>query len=64
MQNPLREVWVRLWSSLRRRRSRMVAGEVKNDRPTIDRDAARAQFWADLRAGQREAEAYSARRRS
>jgi hypothetical protein len=42
----------------------MVTDEGENNQPTTNRDAARAQFWAELRAGQREAEAYSARRRS
>jgi len=64
MENPLRAAVTRWWSSLRRWRSRMASDEGMNNQTTTDRDAARARFWAELRAGQREAEAYSARRRS
>jgi hypothetical protein len=64
MHIPLRETLEHLWASLWRSRGRGVADERNDDQRGRDRNAARSRFWTELREGQREAEARSARLRS
>ena len=61
MQNRLREALQHLWTSLWRRRG-PIAVETEHGEGG-GRSEARARFWAEFRAGQREAEARSSRPR-
>ena len=64
MRNRRREIFARLRASLRRSGGRVVAEERNADHGSGDWNAARRRFWSDLREGQREAEARSARSRT
>jgi len=63
VHNRLRKTLEHLWASLWRSRGRAVAEERKGDQGIADWNAARSRFWTDLREGQREADARSARLR-
>jgi len=61
MQNRLREALRHLWTSLWKRRGPIAVKTEREDGG--GRPEARARFWAEFRAGQREAEARSSRPR-
>ena len=54
-----REVWQQTGRA--RELLRLFAGKRQRDQEDRRRSAARARFWADLREGQREAEAHCSR---
>ena len=68
MWKRLRQALHRYYGWMRRRASRMrellglIAGKKERSAEDSHQKTARARFWADFRAGQREAEAHCARR--